>query len=84
MLSLLWSMREKVDYFCLNVELRFVHPIMACVLDYHLIHSLKAVVNKNHHTNNMLQALKYISTCSHYALFGRSYQVVSSHILTSV
>ena len=57
-LSLLWLMRGKV---CLNVELRFVRPIMVCIPDYHLLHSLKAVVNKNNCTNNiMLQASRSI------------------------
>ena len=39
-------MREKVDYFCMNFVLRFVLLVMVCVLDYHLVHSLKAVITK--------------------------------------
>ena len=67
-------MREKVDYFCLNFVLRFVLLVIVCVLDYHLVHSLKAVITKKK---------TVASLCILKQMYNLSISVVISH-LTSV
>ena len=69
MLSLSWPVGKMVDYFCLQVALDFFRPEVVCVLDYHLMRSLKAAGSKQEIYAATLQPkyalYVYILLCNH-------------------